>query len=72
VIAYALDHGLVKPSPHYRNGASVAAHGYFVQKRRRVLGFTFTYQHAHYESHFVARKGGALLTFSLCWLNVNC
>ena len=72
VIAYALDHGLVKPSPHYRDASWVQAHGYFVQKRRRVLGFTFTYQHRNYESHFVARKGRRLLTFSLCWLEVNC
>jgi hypothetical protein len=72
VIAYALDHGLVKPSPRYRDGAWVQAHGYFVQKHRRVLGFTFTYQHPNLESHFVARKGGALLTFSLCWNEVNC
>jgi hypothetical protein len=72
VIADALDHALVKPSAHYRNGAWVQAHGYFVLERRRMLGFTFTYQHAHYESHFVARRGGQQLTFSICWLNVNC
>jgi hypothetical protein len=72
VIAYALDHGLVKPSPHYRNLAWVQAHGYFVQKRRLIHGFTFTYHHPHFASNFVARKGGRLLTFSVCWNDVNC
>ncbi len=72
VITDVLDHGLVKPSPQYRNLSWVRAHGYFVQKRRRVLGFTFTYSHPNLESRFAGRKGGTLLTFQLCWNNVNC
>lgn len=72
VIADALDHRLVKPSPHYRDLAWVRAHGYFVQARRRILGFTFTLHQRNTASNVVARRAGAPLSFALCWNNVNC
>jgi hypothetical protein len=72
VIQYVLDHGLVKLTAHPHNLAWVQAHGYFVLARKRVDGFTFTYDGANTESHFTGRKHGTELSFSLCWLNVNC
>lgn len=63
LIKYALNHGLLAPS---RTGPD-----FFVVRHRHVRGYTFTADPTD-NTKFHARKGAARISFTVCWLNVDC
>ena len=63
LIKYALNNGLLAPT---RSGPA-----FFVLRHRRVRGFTFTAD-ARDPTKFHARKRQARISFTVCWLNVDC
>lgn len=63
LIQHALNNGLLAPT---RSGPA-----FFVLRHRRVRGFTFTADAAD-PTKFHARKQRARISFTVCWLNVDC
>ncbi len=71
-IRYALDHGMAKPAPWYKELAKVSQRGYFEVARRHVDGFRFAYRGFDFRTFFVAYRSNAWVEIDLCWVGVDC